>query len=102
MNSNHGVIPLVPPFAAVAVHRAVEHHAGHALLVGLEDGVDHRRIGHVGAALVMNDHIEIFGPIGIVINGVLVLRAPVGVKSDRPLDVCPGGDALGMMSFWCV
>ena len=61
----------------------------------LEDAVDEVQVLHVGAALVVDDHVEALGPVRFLVDGVEVLGAGVGVVGDRPLDVGPAGDALG-------
>ena len=70
-------------------------HARQPVAVRLEDAVDHFQVLDVGAAFVVDDHVETLGPVGLLVDGVEVLGARVGVVGDRPLDVGPGGDALG-------
>ena len=49
----------------------------------------------VGGALVVDDDVEALGPVGVVVDGVLVPGGRVGVVGDGPLDVSSLGDAPG-------
>jgi hypothetical protein len=86
---------LVPALGPEAVHPAVQDDGGQALLVRLEHGLDDLHRVDVGGALVVDDDVEVLGPVGLVIDGVLVLGGAVGVVGDRPLDVGLAGDSLG-------
>src|SRR5205823_4449722 len=77
------------------VHAAVQDHRRQPLPVRLQYALDELRVLHVGAALVVHDDVEPLGPVGLVVGGVLVLGALVGVVGDGPLDVGAGRDALG-------
>ena len=43
----------------------------------------------------MDDDVEALGPVGVVVDGVLVPGGRVGVVGDGPLDVSAPGDAPG-------
>ena len=85
---------LVPALGAIAVHPAVEDDAGEAVPMGLEDRLDDPHVlVHLRGALVVHDDIEALGPIGVVVDGILVAIGLVRVVRDSPLDMRPRGDA---------
>ena len=58
-----GLAELAP---AVAVHGAMEVHGREAILVGVDDIGDVGAIIDAGGALVVDDHVEVLAPIGVL------------------------------------
>ena len=72
----------------------MDNYGRQALAMWLEDAADDLQVLHVGRALVMDHNVKPFGPIVLLVNGVKVLRALVGVVRDHPLDIRPSRDSL--------
>ena len=73
----------------------MQDDGGQAFLVGAEDGLDDLQGVDVRGAFVVDDDVELLGPVGLVVGGILVLGGAVGVVGDGPLDVGLAGDAPG-------
>jgi len=70
------------------VHAAVDEHAGDAVLVGLADLLDEVLVDDVGEALVVDDDVVALGPVRLLVDGQLELRATaVAFVVNRPLDI---------------
>jgi hypothetical protein len=86
-----GFAEIVP---AIGMHAAVEIHRRFAVAMGFEDAVDVNRIGDVCGAFVVDDHIEVFGPIVGLVDWEGGFGGFVGIKSDIDDSVEAGLDAV--------
>ena len=86
------------PFAgaiAIAVHAAVDQHAGQTLPVGFDDGFGPFGVLGIGEALVVHHDVVALVPVGLLIERDLAGGGGTALVDHHPLDAGPGGGALG-------
>ena len=79
----------------VAVHGAVHEHGGSALLVLDHDLLEERRVLDAGEALVVEDHVVALRPVGLRIDGDLVVRRRATLVDHGAVDLGPRRQPLG-------
>jgi len=62
------IAPIIKGRRAVGVHRAMDHHRGHAGLVYLGDTLHVGFVVGVGETFVVHHHVVAFGPVGILVQ----------------------------------
>ena len=65
----------------------------------LENAIDKLQILDVGTAFIVNDDIEILGPILFFVNRIQVFGTRIRVVSDRPLHIRAAEIPLVRISF---
>ena len=79
----------------VAVHRAVHEHGGGALLMLDHDLLEELRILDAGEALVVKDHVVALRPVGLRIDGDLVVGGRATLVDHGAVDLGPRRQPLG-------
>ena len=80
---------------AIAMHRAVHHHRGHALPVLGDDSLHEVEVFHFPKALVVEDDVVAFRPVGLRVDRHLVVAARAPFMHHGHVHAGPLGHAIG-------